>query len=88
MYQVEVYLRVKGDRMLGQWGGAKVYHLGSSASVRVRADCSGKMSPRQLWQQTGRGNQRGFRGDLCVVWGMVSSVLPALPEAVAVAVHL
>ena len=79
---------VNGGGMLGHWGGVKVYHLWSLASVNVRASCSGKMSPKPLWQQTGRGNQNGFRGGLCVVWGMGRNVLPAAPEAVAVAVHL
>ena len=53
--------------------------------------------PRQLFREDvtqtavatdGAGNRDGFRGDLCVVCGMGSSVLPAVPEAVAVAVHL
>ena len=74
--------------MLGHRVGEKVYHLWSLASVNVRASCSGKMSPKPLWQQTGRGNQNGFRGGLCVVWGMGRNVLPAAPEAVAGAVHL
>ena len=36
------------------------------------------MSPRQLWQQTRPGNQDSFRGDLFVVLGMGSHILPAV----------
>ena len=32
---------------LGQWGGAKVYHQRSLASVNVRVSCSGEVSQRQ-----------------------------------------
>ena len=38
---------VKGVGMLGQWGGAKVYHQRSLASVNVRTSCSGEVSQRQ-----------------------------------------
>ena len=38
---------VKGGGKLGQWGGAKVYHQRSLASVNVRASCSGEVSQRQ-----------------------------------------
>ena len=38
---------VKGVGMLGQWGGAKVYHKRLLASVNVRTSCSGEVSQRQ-----------------------------------------
>ena len=38
---------VKGGGMLGQEGGAKVYHQRFLASVNVRASCSGVVSQRQ-----------------------------------------
>ena len=36
-------------------GGGKVYHQEPSGSVKVYVNCSERMSPRQLWPQTGRG---------------------------------
>ena len=40
-------MRVKGGGMLGQEGGAKVYHQRFLASVNVRASCSAVVSQRQ-----------------------------------------
>ena len=40
-------MNVKGGGMLGQEGGAKVYHQRFWASVNVRASCSGVVSQRQ-----------------------------------------
>ena len=46
---------VKGAEKLGHWGGAKVCHQGLLASINVRANCSGRMSPIQLCsRQRGR----------------------------------
>ena len=45
--------RVKGGEKLGQWGGAKVYHQRSLASVNVRVNCSGEVSQRQAGSRLG-----------------------------------
>ena len=50
---------VNGGGMLDHCGGEKVYHQGSSASARVRANCSGRMSPGQPKRQTGWGIRTG-----------------------------
>ena len=44
---------VKGVGMLGQWGGAKVYHKRLLASVNVRTSCSGEVSQRQAGSRLG-----------------------------------
>ena len=44
---------VKGGEKLGQWGGAKVYHQRSLASVNVRVNCSGEVSQRQAGSRLG-----------------------------------
>ena len=36
-----------------KWGGAKVYHQRSLASVNVRASCSGEVSQRQAGSRLG-----------------------------------
>ena len=43
----------KGVGMLGQWGGAKVYHKRLLASVNVRTSCSGEVSQRQAGSRLG-----------------------------------
>ena len=45
--------RVKGVDKTCQWGGAKVYHQRSLASVNVRASCSGEVSQRQAGSRLG-----------------------------------
>ena len=49
----ESILNVKGVGMLGQWGGAKVYHKRLLASVNVRTSCSGEVSQRQAGSRLG-----------------------------------
>ena len=44
---------VKGVDKTCQWGGAKVYHQRSLASVNVRASCSGEVSQRQAGSRLG-----------------------------------
>ena len=44
---------VKGGGKLGHWGGAKVYHQRSLASVNVRVKCSGEVSQRQAGSRLG-----------------------------------
>ena len=44
---------VKGGGKTYQWGGAKVYHQRSLASVNVRASCSGEVSQRQAGSRLG-----------------------------------
>ncbi len=56
-------------------------------SEKVRAKCSGGNVTQTAVAADRPGNQDGFRGALCAVWGMGSSVLPTALEAVAVAVH-
>ena len=47
--------RVKDGGKLGQWGGAKVYHQRSLASVNVRVSCSGEVSQRQAGSRLAGG---------------------------------
>ena len=58
-YWRELCRSVNGGGMLDHCGGEKVYHQGSSASARVRANCSGRMSPGQPKRQTGWGIRTG-----------------------------
>ena len=53
---------VNGGEKMGHWGGARVYHQGLLASINVRTNCSGRMSPIQLCQPTAQANQDGFGG--------------------------
>ena len=48
---------VKGGEMMGHRGGEKVYHQGSSASARVRANCSGRCHPCS--RNGGQGGELG-----------------------------
>ena len=62
---------VNGGGMLDPCGGEKVYHQGSSASARVRANCSGRMSPGQPKRQTGWGIRTGSGLDFTQKLGKV-----------------
>ena len=47
VFRVKRRFAVKGVDKTCQWGGAKVCHQRSLASVNVRASCSGEVSQRQ-----------------------------------------
>ena len=78
------------SRAVGSWA--------SGAEQKCTTEAIGQRKcPGQLFrenvahaavQQTSRGNQDGCRCDLCAVWGLGSSVLPAVFDTVALAVHL
>ena len=78
------------SRALGSWASGTEQKCTTEAIGQRK--CPGQLFRENVAhaavQQTSRGNQDGCRCDLCAVWGLGSSVLPAVFDTVALAVHL